>query len=160
MDRQEVFKYIRFISKKVYKFSYAMMADELQAEQLFVDGINAFVLKNKEQLNQIDSEQLPASKMRKWFYLEIMQECYDLATKRWQQLQIAGSAPNGFSKLTPLQKAVLFLKEVEGQSFEAIAKICSIDTQTVIESIYSARDILIRDFNSSDKFKEGAVELS
>jgi hypothetical protein len=160
MNRREVFKNIKFISKKVYKFNYALISDELQAEQLYVDGVSAFIVKNADEINDFEAEGLTKTQILSWFYQGVMKECFELAQTRSSQLLVQGRSEVGFLKLNPTQKAVIYLKEVEQESNKNIASICGIGDSQVLENLYQARQILIEEFRSSRVFQGGVVEHS
>ena len=50
MKRKEFFQLLQPLTEKLYRLAWSLVPDDLQAEQLVIDSLNAYLLKEKKQI--------------------------------------------------------------------------------------------------------------
>ena len=48
MKRKDFYQLVAPLSEKLYRYAYTLIPDDLQAEQLVVDGFNAYLLRERK----------------------------------------------------------------------------------------------------------------
>ena len=110
------------LAQKVYPFSYSLLGDDVSAYQLVVDSISRLELDENQNMNLEN----------------LYKVCFDLSNK----VSSLSNSKKVFHKLSLEEKAIIFLKEKEGLSFEEISKITGIDNINIHVGLTSARNNL------------------
>ena len=143
MKTEELQKYIQNLSPELYSFAYVLIPDDLQASQLMIDCVQAFLIQKKilvEKMgltkNKIVLNLLEETK------LNLIKIVYELSRKRYKQLKISLSdieESGGFFSLDFDEKAILFLKEKAQIELAQIEYITSMTKSEILSYLYSAR---------------------
>jgi hypothetical protein len=144
-------KFIQNLSADLYSFAYVLIPDDLQATQLMIDSVSAFMIKNKLIIEKWKTKEsfTDADNVNRSFEvkLNLFKVMYDLSQKRYSQLQLSFKDDvedrTGFSILKLEDKAALYLKEKTEFTNKAIESILSIDKMELIAHLYSARSTMI-----------------
>jgi hypothetical protein len=147
MKTIELEKFIQNLSTDLYSFAFILIPDDLQATQLMIDAVSAFMIKNKMLIdkwkNATDSEVMTHSQDIK---LHLYKAMYDLSKKRYGQLRLSFKDiedSSGFFSLEFDDKAVLFLKERFDFSLELIEFILGKTRGELLAHLYSARITMV-----------------
>lgn len=137
--------------------AYCLIPDDLQAEQLVIDGVNAFLLKEAKWIAQftegeVDSKQAP--KLRRQLLKKILKFQYDIGQKRSFQLidQYRSYIPAEFKKFYDLDvkvRAVMTLRFDFLFQMEEIEDICQMARFEVIEKLHNGRFMLSKDLSTT-----------
>lgn len=137
--------------------AYCLIPDDLQAEQLVIDGVNAFLLKEAKWVAQftegeVDSKQAP--KLRRQLLKKILKFQYDIGQKRSFQLidQYRSYIPAEFKKFYDLDvkvRAVMTLRFDFLFQMEEIEDICQMARFEVIEKLHNGRFMLSKDLSTT-----------
>lgn len=152
MTLKEFEKYLKEINPEIFSFSYVLVPDDLQAQQLVVDalyilsleygGLIAEVLKSKD-----DSK---LSEVKKTLYKQV----YTIGKKRFFHLKNGLKVDDKFRVFYMLeleQKAILFLKQKSSFEIDEISQILNLERHEVIAKLNSARKNVIE--NSGKKWE-------
>jgi len=150
MKRKELLQLLTPSTEKLYKLSFNLLPDSLQAEQLVIDGINAFLLKekkaifNKEFSTQNSSE---VQSLKKWVFKSVIKHLCDIGLKRSFQLgpQVTLEYGDDFKKFFSLDattRLVLTMRFNLSFSVDEISDLLEIPRYGVIEKIHNGRYIL------------------
>lgn len=155
MKRKEFFQLIQPLTDRLFNFAYAMIPDDLQAEQLVIDGLNAFLLKERKTLLRKDFESVQKKEqqvLRRIYFKNILRYMSDIGIRRAVQLneQLKLTRPEEFSlfyNLDPKVRLVTSLR-YDGQfSMEEIEEIVQMPRFEVIEKIHNGRFLLMNNLN-------------
>lgn len=137
--------------------AYCLIPDDLQAEQLVIDGVNAFLLKEAKWVAQftegeVDSKQAP--KLRRQLLKKILKFQYEIGQKRSFQLidQYRSYIPAEFKKFYDLDvkvRAVMTLRFDFLFQMEEIEDICQMARFEVIEKLHNGRFMLSKDLSTT-----------
>ncbi|MBC7428435.1 MAG: hypothetical protein H7336_07485 [Bacteriovorax sp.] len=143
MKTIELEKFIQNLSTDLYSFAFILIPDDLQATQLMIDSVSAFIIKNKFLVDKwkaaSESEVVEHSHDIK---IHLYKAMYDLSKKRYNQLRLSFKDiedQSGFFSLEFDDKAVLFLQERSEFSLELIEFILGKSRGEVLAHLYSAR---------------------
>lgn len=139
------------ISKKLYPFAFCLIPDELMATQVIIDAFHRWGL---EQTSEEELEFLDISIKNKNDLILMAHHIYELATIRSKHFAFRPS--QSFYKLPLVERAVLFLKDIEGYSFADIAKVISLTHDKCVSSLYNARANLLA-HNSSNHSRSRTI---
>lgn len=155
MKRKDFYQLALPLTEKLYRFAYTLIPDDLQAEQLVIDSINAFLLKEKKSI--LNREVDLASKketqiMRRMYFKSILKYLCDIGVRRSVQLneQMKVQRPQEFAKyytLEPKIRFVLSLRYDAQFTVEEIEEIVQMPRYEVIEKIHNGRFLLMNDLN-------------
>ena len=140
-------KYIQNLSTDLYSFAFILIPDDLQATQLMIDSVSAFMIKNKVLVDKWKSakegEVLAHSQDIR---IHLYKAMYELSKKRYSQLRLSFKEiedSSGFFSLAFDDKAVLFLQERTEFSLELIEFILGKTRGEVLAHLYSARMTMV-----------------
>jgi len=143
MKKIDFEKILSLISSDLYSFGYALIPDDLQAGQLSVDAITAYLVSKKivlEQLLNTNTDtlknEIPKIKM------DLLKVIYDLAKKRFYQVRVSIESEHlndGFYHLEFDEKAALYLKDKMKLSNDEISVVTMRSRAEVLASLYSGR---------------------
>tara|TARA_Y100000780_G_scaffold232595_1_gene268752 strand:+ start:54466 stop:54972 length:507 start_codon:yes stop_codon:yes gene_type:complete len=130
----------------LYSFGYALIPDELEAEQLFVDAYSVFVIRESEYIQEVElGDAKERAKVRRFVQAQICSDMVELAAKRTSHL-IGLFRKKGdelaFYKLNLLQRAALYMKENMGMSSQALQEILALKKHQVTEVLYNGKALL------------------
>ena len=152
MRREEIISTIDSLIPKVYSFAFALMGDELQAEQAVIDAYTVYLMQDKDFLldeSYDANDTKERSLMRKYFLKELIREVYELSIKRIPQL--SGKLRRNlleyeaFYRIALNKRALMYLKEVEKFSIEELQEIFSMERHSVVELFHNAKHELMID---------------
>lgn len=139
-------KLIQKDSADLYGFAYILIPDDLQASQLMIDSLQAFLIQKKNLI-----EKWLASEKREDIGSEVLiylyQSLFELSKKRYHQLKLSlmnVDDSGGFFSLELDEKAVLYLKERTSLSLESIEFVTSKNRLEVLNLMYSSRMKMIK----------------
>ena len=131
------------------------MPDDLQAEQLLVDSLNAYLLKEKKnilrrQINLLDKKQ--ALLLRRTYFKGLLRLIGEIGIRRSFQLadqlkQTRLSEYSAFFLLDPKIRYVMALRYDAQFTVEEIEEILQIPRYEVIEKIHNGRFLLLNESN-------------
>ena len=135
--------------------AYALVPDDLQAEQLVIDAMNAFLLKEKKGvlLKDVDLASKKNSQLiRRNYYKSILRYMGEIGVRRSSQMGEHSIAvdPEDFRAFFNLEPRVRFVMKLrfEGQfTVEEIEEITSLPKYEVIEKLHNGRFLLLNDLN-------------
>jgi DNA-directed RNA polymerase specialized sigma24 family protein len=113
----------------LFSFSFCLLPDELQAQQLLLDALSVFTLGEKDLIEEFETVEDPARKlaMMKVLRKSIMRAIFHMASKRSGQLESSlttgDNTPDVFFHLALSQRAVLYLKHKLNFDFSEIEHI-------------------------------------
>ena len=143
MKTIELEKLIKNLSTDLYSFAYILIPDDLQATQLMIDSVSAFIIQNKSLIDKWsstnESELVHNSNDIKNYLYKSM---YELSKKRYNQIRTSLKAiedSSGFFSLDFDDKVCLFLKEKTDFELDKIEFILGQTRTEVLAHLYSAR---------------------
>lgn len=148
MKKSELQPLIDVLIPKLFSFAYALVPDELQAQQIVIDAYSVFVIREKEYLETVNIN-MKSKKERAQFLhkisASILCEIYKLGQKRASQLSTIVDGKEGlpvFYNTELSQRALIFLKYKMNFSTENLQKVLRIQRHQVLEKLYNARNSL------------------
>ncbi len=146
MNRKEIFGLISPLLEQLYQFSFALLPDELEAEQLVIDGVNGFIIKEKKLLESLEVE--IDNELRRFFFQKMVNHIYNLANKRIVQFKI--NHEDSFYRLPLRDRAIMILRYQMNYAPENIEDFLGIARWEVIEGIHNSRFMLTNQFQESE----------
>ncbi|MFP5386073.1 MAG: hypothetical protein ACLGHN_08350 [Bacteriovoracia bacterium] len=155
MKRKEFFQLTLPLTDKLYRFAFTLIPDDLQAEQLVIDSLNAFLIKERKSImrKEVDlNSKKEAQILRRTYFKGLLRYMGDIGARRSVQLieQMKVERPEEFSAFYSLEPKVRFVISLryEGQfTVEEIEEIVQIPRYEVIEKIHNGRFLLLNDLN-------------
>jgi DNA-directed RNA polymerase specialized sigma24 family protein len=156
MKRTEFFQLTQPLTERLYRFAFALLPDDLQAEQLVVDALNAYLLKEKKTLlaRKVNIEDRKEVQLqRRQVFKAILRTMSEIGVRRAIQMneQMKLSRPEEYKSFYALEPKVRFAMKLryEGQfNVEEIEDILQVPRYEVIEKLHNGRFLLISDLNS------------
>ena len=155
MKRSEVFSLIQPLIPKLYSMAHGLLPDDLQAEQLVIDSINGFLIKEsssllRRELKATDKKEVQL--LRRSYYKMILKNLSDLGSRRSFQLkeQMQLQMPEsyeGFYALEPKIRLALKLRFEANFSVDEIQDILEIPRYEVIEKLHNGRYLMVSQLN-------------
>lgn len=135
--------------------AYTLIPDDLQAEQLVIDSLNAYLLKEKKHIlnREFDSKDKKTSQvLRRNVFKGILKHMCDIGVRRSGQLieQMKVIRPKEYTvyySLEPKVRLVLSLRYEAQFTMEEIEEIVQVPRFEVIEKIHNGRFLLMNDLN-------------
>jgi hypothetical protein len=151
MKRKEFYQIVSPLTEKLYPLAYSLLPDDLQAEQLVIDSINAYLLKEKKWIHGKEVDLLDSKAvrlLRKAVYKSIIHFMGDIGIRRSMQLteQMRLSRPAEYSQfydLDPKVRLVIRLRYENHFSVDEIGDIFGMPRYEVIEKIHNGRFLLL-----------------
>ena len=143
MKRIDFEKFLSILSSDLYSFAFILIPDDLQAGQLVVDAMQAYLITNKKNLE--DFFQTKSSDLNVFFApikKEVLKLIYELAKKRFHQIRLSIediSKKEGFYHLELEEKAAIFLKDKMKLNNDEISLLTMRSKSEVLSALYSAR---------------------
>lgn len=156
MKRTEFFQLVQPLTEKLYSMAFALVPDDLQAEQLVIDSMNAFLLKEKKSvlIRTIDLENKKnVQLLRRSYYKALLRSMCDIGVRRSNQmsessLAIAAEDFRAFFALDAKVRFVMKLRFENQFTVEEIEEIAQLPKYEVIEKLHNGRFLLLNDLNS------------
>lgn len=145
MKRKDIFSLISPLLDQLYQFSFALLPDELEAEQLVIDGVNGFVIKEKKLLESLEVE--ISGELRRFFFQKMVGHIYSLATKRMVHFKL--DHQDHFYHLPLRDRAIMVLRYQMNYAPENIEDFLGIARWEVIEGIHNSRFMLMNQFQEN-----------
>ncbi|HLT21971.1 MAG TPA: hypothetical protein VKZ84_00940 [Bacteriovoracaceae bacterium] len=146
MKRKEIFSLISPLVEQLYQFAFALLPDELEAEQLVIDGVNGFIIKEKKLLESLEVE--IDNELRRFFFQKMVGHIYSLANKRIMQFKLNHEDP--FYRLPLRDRAIMTLRYQMNYAPENIEDFLGIARWEVIEGIHNSRFMLTNQFQENE----------
>ncbi len=151
MKRNDLFQLVAPLSEKLYRFAYTLIPDDLQAEQLVIDSLNAYLIKEQKQIikREFDPKnKREAQQLRRFYFKGLLKYLSDIGIRRSGQLteQLKDMRPAGYAEfygLEPRVRIVMGLRYDARFSVEEIAEILAIPRYEVIEKLHNGRFLLL-----------------
>lgn len=155
MKRKDFFELVAPLSEKLYLVAYSLIPDDLQAEQLVIDGLNAFLIKEKKSIlrkefNTKDSRE--AQVLRKIYFKGILNYLAEIGVRRSIQMQeqTKTTRPAEFAtfyNLEPKVRLIVSLRYECQFNIEEIEEIARMPRYEVIEKIHNGKFLMMNDLN-------------
>ena len=151
MKRNDLFQLVAPLSEQLYRFAYTLIPDDLQAEQLVIDSLNAYLIKEQKQIikREFDpKDKREAQKLRRFYFKGLLKYLSDIGIRRSGQLtdQLKDMRPAGHAEFYGLEarvRIVMGLRYDARFSVEEIAEILAIPRYEVIEKLHNGRFLLL-----------------
>lgn len=155
MKRKEFYQLVQPLTEKLYRFAYTLIPDDLQAEQLVIDGLNAYLLKEKKTIlrKEVDlNSKKETQLLRRTIFKGLLRYMGEIGARRSLQLneQMRLSVPKEFSPFYTLEPKVRLVMSLryDGQfTVEEIEEITQMPRFEVIEKLHNGRFLLLNDLN-------------
>ena len=155
MKRKDFYQLALPLTEKLYRFAYTLIPDDLQAEQLVIDSINAYLLKERKSITKRELDMTSKKEtqlIRRTYFKAILKHLSDIGVRRSLQLseQMKVHRPKEFAAFYTLEPKVRFVITLryEAQfSVEEIEEIVQMPRYEVIEKIHNGRFLLLNDLN-------------
>ncbi len=155
MKRKDFYQLVQPLTEKLYRFAYTLIPDDLQAEQLVIDGLNAYLLKERKSImrRELDlSSKKETQLARRILYKGILRYVCDIGARRSTQIHehVKKNLPKeytSFYSLDPKVRFVISLRYEAQFSVDEIEEIVQMPRYEVIEKIHNGRFLLLNDLN-------------
>jgi hypothetical protein len=135
--------------------AYALVPDDLQAEQLVIDSMNAFLLKEKKAVLLKDvnlTNKKNVQLLRRQYFKTLLRYMGDIGVRRSAQLgeNSLAASPDGFRAFFGLDPKVRFVTKLRFEcqfTVEEIEEISQLPKYEVIEKLHNGRFLLLNDLN-------------
>lgn len=149
MKKAQLQTLVNSLIPKLYSFAYALVPDELQAEQMVIDAYAVFLVKEKEFIASFKykEDKKEISILKKYIMSHMISELFEMGLKRSGSFKTLGKKEYGeyesFYQLKTNQRAILFLKETFKYSVEGIQELLKLEKYQVIETLYNGRQSIL-----------------
>ncbi len=151
MKRNDLFQLVAPLSEKLYRFAYSLIPDDLQAEQLVIDSLNAYLIKEQKQIVKRDFDprnKKEAQQLRRFYFKGLLKYLSDIGIRRSGQFtdHLKDMGPSGHAEFYRLEakiRIVISLRYDARFSVEEIAEILAIPRYEVIEKLHNGRFLLL-----------------
>jgi hypothetical protein len=155
MKRTEFYSLIQPLIPKLYSMAHGLLPDDLQAEQLVIDSINAFLVKESSSLLKRGvktTDKKEVQLLRRNYYKMILKNLSDIGARRSfqlkEQMQIETPENYGaFYALEPKIRLALKLRFEANFSVDEIQDILQIPRFEVIEKLHNGRYLMVSNLN-------------
>lgn len=156
MKRSDFYLLLKPVTDKLYRMAFCLIPDDLQAEQLVIDSLNAFLIKEKKNILAMPEYETLSKKdiliKRRTSFKGVLKYMGDIGVRRASQLkdQLNASRPVEFTKfynLEPKVRLVFTLRYDFQFTTEEIEDITAMPRYEVIEKIHNGRFLLMNDMN-------------
>lgn len=155
MKRKEFAQLVLPLTDKLYQFAWTLIPDDLQAEQLVIDSLNAYLLKERKSIfrKELDFEsRKDVLFQRRHLFKGLLKFMADIGVRRAGQLsdqmELSPSKDfTGFYSLDPKVRFVIALRYEAQFSAQEIEEIIQVPKFEVIEKVHNGRFLLLSDLN-------------
>lgn len=151
MKNADLEKFIQSLSHDLYSMAFVLIPDDLQASQLMIDSVQAFLIKMSPLKDKWEQNLLEEDEVRESLKMELFKNIYELSKKRYYQLKMSFKEmedSNGFFSLELDEKAALYLKEQAHCSLEKCEFILAKSRTELLAHLYSARTKMAEKINT------------
>ena len=156
MKRKDFFSLVQPLTDKLYRLAYNLLPDDLQSEQLVIDSINAYLIKEKKhilaakELEELSKKDLQVQ--RRYYFKGFIRYMSEIGVRRATQLndQMKRNLPEDFSafySLEPKVRLVISLRYDFQFTVEEIEDMTGLPRYEVIEKLHNGRFLLLNDIN-------------
>lgn len=158
MKRTEFYQVIAPLTEKIYTLAYSLLPDDLQAEQLVIDSVNAYLLKEKKWIHQKEVDltvKKDVNLVRKTIFKAMIRYLSDIGVRRALQLgeRVKEQVPTEFQKfysLDPKVRLTLRLRYDLLFSVDEISDVYKMPRYEVIEKLHNGRFLLLNEVTPGD----------
>ena len=137
----------------LYSFGYALIPDELEAEQLVMDAYSVFVIREDEFIHECElNESRERAKVKRFVQSQICSDMVELASKRAGHLLSLfrrKGEESAFYRLDLHQRSALYLKESLGMTVSMLQEVLVLEKHQVMEALYNGK-MLLNEKNTSE----------
>ena len=166
MKKKEIEILIESLIPKLYSFAYALVPEDLLAEQMIIDSYAVFLVREKNFIKSHDydsSNKKEKSAIKKYILTHMLFDLYQMGIKRYAQYKYVTrdnySFYDSFYALNSNYRAILFLKETFKMSVTAIQDILRLEKHQVIEALYNARHEIHNLNNDSNSLQDRRTDV-
>jgi DNA-directed RNA polymerase specialized sigma24 family protein len=155
MKRKDFYQLMLPLCDKLFRFAFSLIPDDLQAEQLVIDGLNAYLLKERKAIlkKEVDLTSKKESQvLRRMIFKGVLRHIGHIGIRRSTQLNelMKVNRPENYAAfyaLEPKVRLIMGLRYEAQFSVEEIEEIVQIPRYEVIEKIHNGRFLLLNDLN-------------
>jgi hypothetical protein len=155
MKRKDFYQILQPLLGKLYNVAYGLVPDDLQSEQLVIDSVNAYLIKEKKTILRKEIDLLSKKETqiyRRILFKGILRYLTDIGTRRSLQLseQMRLTRPQEYAayfSLEPQVRLILKLRFELQFSVDEIGEITQMPRYEVIEKVHNGRFLLMNDLN-------------
>lgn len=156
MKRKDFYQLLQPLTDKLYRMASNLIPDDLQAEQLVIDSLNAYLIKEKSKIiaarefNALSKKDVQLQ--RRFYFKGLLKYMSEIGVRRSTQLtdQLSLSRPANFQSfygLAPKVRLIISLRYDFQFTVEEIEDITGMPRYEVIEKLHNGRFLLLNDFN-------------
>lgn len=157
MTRKDFYLLVQPLTEKLYQYAFALIPDDLQAEQLVIDSMNALLIKEKKALLRkelVITQKKEVGVYRRIVFKALLKHLTAIGIRRSLQLadQVKQSRPQEFAAyyaLDPKVRVVLRMRYESLFSVEEITDILQVPRYEVIEKLHNGRFLLSGDMKKA-----------
>ena len=158
MKTLELEKFIQNLSSELYSFAFILIPDDLQATQLMIDSVSAFLIQKNSLVDKWSAAtETELTHNRTDIRIHLYKSMYGLSKKRYNQLRMGFKDVSGFFALDFDDKAALFLTEKTEFSIDIIEFILSKTRTEVLAHLYSARITMVSNLSSNSSAQNNFI---
>lgn len=156
MKRIDFYQLLSPLTEKLNRMAFCLIPDDLQAEQLVIDSLNAYLIKEKKQILNASSLDMYSKKdiqfKRRHIFKGILKYMSEIGVRRATQLkdQTIQTRPENFMSyynLEPKARLIMALRYDFQFTVEEIEDIATMPRYEVIEKLHNGRFLLLNDMN-------------
>lgn len=155
MKRKDFYFLVQPLTEKLYRFAYDLIPDDLQAEQLVIDSLNAYLLREKKSILRRDvdlKDKKETLMQRRLVFKGLLRYMCDIGSRRALQLhaQMRPTSQQEFASfynLDPKIRFVVALRYDAQFTTDEIEEIVQMPRYEVIEKLHNGRFLLSSDLN-------------
>lgn len=155
MKRKDFYQLVVPLTDRLYRFAYTLIPDDLQAEQLVIDSLNAFLIKERKSIMRKDvnlNSKKDTQILKRTYFKGLLRYMCDIGTRRSIQLieQMKLMRPDEYAAYYTLEPKVRFVMSLRYDAqftVEEIEEIVQMPRYEVIEKIHNGRFLLLNDLN-------------
>jgi len=151
MRRKEFYKILSPLTDKLYALCFSLLPDDLQAEQLYIDAINAYLFKERKwilnkTINLEDKKEV--SILRKLIFKGMIKNLSEIGIRRSLHLtelskNIELTSFQEFFSLDPRSRLITRLRFDHLFSVDEISDLLDLPRFEIIEKIHNAKHLLL-----------------
>jgi hypothetical protein len=155
MKRKDFYQILQPLLGKLYNVAFSLVPDDLQSEQLVIDSVNAYLIKEKKSILRREIDLLSKKETqvyRRIVFKGILRYLSDIGIRRSLQLseQLRLTRPEEYApffSMEPKVRLILKLRYELQFTVEEIVEIGQMPRYEVIEKVHNGRFLLMNDLN-------------
>ena len=128
-----------------YQLAYSLLPDELEAEQLVIDSVSGFIVKERKWLSKLEMSEGADTVYKRQFFQKVVLHLYGLGQKRVVHFKFDKAGP--FYQLPIKTRAILTLRYHMNYTPIQIEDLLGIARWEVVEGLHNGRFMLSSQFN-------------